>query len=260
MLRGVSRQRCGRNACALPPPRSPARTYPLHNACPSLGTTRGDILAAAWDPEEATLAGGAGEAAAKAGLTGWIRSCQQVRPSKRGRQGPCLDRWIAVSAALSAVGPPPPLSRRCHPAHAPQQSLGPKGVRVSLVAIKGCREDELCEAAEAFLLPFRLSPNCAPERLTVGTGAGWTAQREMPAALPGPEQQQTAAEGEVKGAYGGVVAATGARLVRGECSLGTAAALPQLQRRAAPGGSGWRGTGAAAARCCRPPATAAHRC
>lgn len=54
------------------PPASPSC---CHASC------RGAILAAVWDPEEAEQAGGAGEAAAKWGLSGWVQACHQVRCS-----------------------------------------------------------------------------------------------------------------------------------------------------------------------------------
>ena len=43
---------------------------------------RGAIIAAVWDPREAEMAGGAGEAAAKWGLAGWMHGCYEVG-------GPC---------------------------------------------------------------------------------------------------------------------------------------------------------------------------
>ncbi|PRW45406.1 sulfite mitochondrial [Chlorella sorokiniana] len=136
---------------------------------------RGAIIAAVWDPAEAELAGGAGEAAAKWGLTGWMHSCYE--------------------------------------------SLRVYSISTTLVKIKGGREEAVAEAAEAFLLPFRLSPNCTPEELTVGSAEGSAAaaavSEDVQPLLPEAPQQASAADGEMKGAYGGVVEATGARLLSG---------------------------------------------
>jgi hypothetical protein len=103
---------------------------------------------------------------------------------------------------------------------------------VSLIKCKGKKEEDLAEAAEAFLLPFRLSPGCAPAEITVGAPDTNTTDSSDRAAamatnpeggaetevLPAPEQQQTADRGDVAGAYGGVISATGARLMAGEAS------------------------------------------
>ncbi|KAL4458252.1 hypothetical protein ABPG75_013117 [Micractinium tetrahymenae] len=141
---------------------------------------RGAILAAVWDPEEACMAGGAGEAAAKWGLTGWVQACHE--------------------------------------------SLALHGIGVSLIKVRGEREEALREAAEAFLLPFRLSTACAPQAIAVGpaggrhhrpAGAGRLGSLSGAELLPEKERQQTAGMGEVQGAYGGVVAATGACLLAG---------------------------------------------
>lgn len=111
----------------------------------------------------------------------------------------------------------------CLPAHS--QGLAPLGISAGLIRVRGKREEHLQEAAEAFLLPFRLSPACAPEAITVGTaagrhhrppGAGRLGSLSGAELLPEKGRQQTAEAGEVQGAYGGVVAATGARLVAGK--------------------------------------------
>lgn len=120
------------------------------------------------------------------------------------------------------------------------QALAGRGIGVSLVKVKGSREDQASEAAEAFLLPLRVSPACAPAVITVDVGptaatgrppaaaaaslapagalssTGEEAEGMEQALLPEKDRQQSAAMGEVKGGYGGVVAATGARLVAGE--------------------------------------------
>ncbi|KAI7842057.1 hypothetical protein COHA_004255 [Chlorella ohadii] len=98
-------------------------------------------------------------------------------------------------------------------------SLRVHGISTTLVKVKGEREEAVAEAAEAFLLPFRVSPNCAPEELTVGPAEGSAAaaavSEDVQPLLPEPWQQASAADGEMKGAYGGVVEATGARLLSG---------------------------------------------
>ncbi len=100
-----------------------------------------------------------------------------------------------------------------------QQRLRGHGISTTLVKIKGGREEAVAEAAEAFLLPFRVSPNCTPEELTVGSAEGSAAaavvSEDVQPLLPEPWQQASAADGEMKGAYGGVVEATGARLLSG---------------------------------------------
>lgn len=100
-----------------------------------------------------------------------------------------------------------------------QQSLRGHGISTTLVKIKGGREEAVAEAAEAFLLPFRVSPNCTPEEVTVGSAEGGAAaaavSEDVQPLLPEPWQQASVADGEMKGAYGGVVEATGARLLAG---------------------------------------------
>ncbi|KAL4422084.1 hypothetical protein ABPG77_001552 [Micractinium sp. CCAP 211/92] len=140
---------------------------------------RGNILAAVWDPEEPCMAGGAGEAATKSGLEGWMQSCGEAR-------------WLG--------------------------GLAKQGISVSLVRVRGEREEHLREAAEAFLLPFRLSPACSPPAVVMGAAAARHQRLDSPSSaelLPEKGQQQTAEMGEVQGASGGVAAATGARLVAG---------------------------------------------
>lgn len=196
------------------------------------------------------MVGGAGEAAAKAGLTGWMHGCYEVRGGWPHLHAACLllrgSIHVPALFPFSVVlhSPAPPSSAAllsgvpvfaggaALPAPAvptvpaaptscphPSQSLRGHGISTTLVKIKGGREETVAEAAEAFLLPFRLSPNCTPEELTVGSAEGdaaaATVSEDAQPLQPEAWQQSNAEHGEMKGACGGVVEATGARLLAG---------------------------------------------
>lgn len=131
-----------------------------------------------------------------------------------------------------ATNTPPPLPHidPCAIPPPQQQSLRGHGISTTLVKIKGGREEAVAEAAEAFLLPFRVSPNNTLVEVTVASAEGGAAaaavSQDVQPLLPAPWQQASAADGEMKGAYGGVVEATGARLLAGGwagVSVGTVA-------------------------------------